>query len=757
MSASKSNCTNAVHLERLKLFCTQCQSLICLECHELDMHQGHPMKQARQLGTELQKSLQVAVDSANSESQTLELKLKQDADDLHILEDNSTAAAELVKKHFERLHDLLQSRQKSLLLEIEKEKAARGANVEKRKESVAQVIAQIQTAISDAKTALQSDSVTTLLNMKKIVEEKLDAARTVGESCARSFEKIDSNIEVNLADSYNVESAVLALGSIVSGPVSVGSKPTTPAPDMNGHSRGTSNLVGINRVVAAIAGPTVSASSNAASPRDHLKKKEPRPSTRPDLLSAAASGDMKALEAAVVSQPVKSDDLYLSLQLAVENGHPEIVSYLLKGGGGANLADDGNTVSLRAAKNGHLDVLKWLVSENFSNLKETNKQGDTALLLAASNGHLKTVEWIVVQDKTHNGHSWGLGAVVSQHIPAVRESNKEGNTALILAARSGHLPVVQYLLQNGGASVKDLNKENHTALLAASAQGHLQVVQWLMLDGGASAKDYDKNWNTALLLASAAGHLDVVKWLIKKSFSTVKEANADGSTSLILAATGGHLPVVQFLLEEGGASIKEANKKGYSALLRAAEKGHLSTVQYLVKDGGASVKEAESNGNTPLLLAAHEGHVHIATWLLKESGSSIKEVNKNGRNALLRCAVNGHVSVARFLLKDGGASARDCDPDGDTILLLAAWHGHLPLVQYLLQEGGAKVQDTNKSGNTPLLLSAHGGHTSVVKWLLQEGGASIKDKDKQGRSVIDRAKLSGKEELVSYLTSGDSS
>jgi len=61
-----------------------------------------------------------------------------------------------------------------------------------------------------------------------------------------------------------------------------------------------------------------------------------------------------------------------------------------------NVRKNSNTILMFAADRGHLNVVKWLVTEGNANV-EVSKNGTTALMLAAAKGHLNVVEWLVTE------------------------------------------------------------------------------------------------------------------------------------------------------------------------------------------------------------------------------------------------------------------------------------------------------------------------------------------------------------------------
>ena len=160
---------------------------------------------------------------------------------------------------------------------------------------------------------------------------------------------------------------------------------------------------------------------------------------------------------------------------AIVNNNIELLIFLLE-----NNSITNNQALIYASKNGHLDVVEYLVDHG-ANL---NVEDDNSLQWASSKGHLKVVEYLVDH-----------GANV----------NAQDDYALILASKNGHLDVVEYLVDHGA----NVNARDDYALRWASNNGHLDIVEYLV-NHGANIHAYD---DQALRWASKYGHVDVVNFL----------------------------------------------------------------------------------------------------------------------------------------------------------------------------------------------------------------------------------------------------
>eukprot|EP00747_Dinoflagellata_sp_TGD_P011144 gnl/TRDRNA2_/TRDRNA2_120489_c0_seq2.p2 gnl/TRDRNA2_/TRDRNA2_120489_c0~~gnl/TRDRNA2_/TRDRNA2_120489_c0_seq2.p2 ORF type:complete len:112 (-),score=24.95 gnl/TRDRNA2_/TRDRNA2_120489_c0_seq2:322-657(-) len=99
---------------------------------------------------------------------------------------------------------------------------------------------------------------------------------------------------------------------------------------------------------------------------------------------------------------------------------------------------------LSAASSGNLQALLQLIDEWNIALDAAAADGSTALTRAAQEGHLKVVQYLVEE-----------GAAVDLAL-------NNGSTALSLAAGNGHLKIVRYLAEQGAAAY--LGGEPHRSM-----------------------------------------------------------------------------------------------------------------------------------------------------------------------------------------------------------------------------------------------------------------------------------------------------
>ena len=174
------------------------------------------------------------------------------------------------------------------------------------------------------------------------------------------------------------------------------------------------------------------------------------------------------------------------------------------------------------------------------------------------------------------------------------------------AADAGDPERVQVLVERGADKEKVTNKEvgyDTTPLSIASRNGHLPVVQYLVEQGvDKEMKDFF-GW-TPLYIASRNGHIGVVRYLVEQGSNMEKTSGPRTWTPLHVACIEGCSDVVRYLLEQG-ADRDKACDNGSTPLHLAAEKGHLETAKLLMVYG-ADLNARNFLGQLPIDFAGTE-------------------------------------------------------------------------------------------------------------------------------------------------------
>ena len=152
--------------------------------------------------------------------------------------------------------------------------------------------------------------------------------------------------------------------------------------------------------------------------------------------------------------------------------------------------------------------------------------------------------------------------------------DERGDSALVVASRSGQLEVAQILV-DGGAKVNLRNKWGDTALMVAALNGRDQIVRYLRGKGG----DVNNVGWTALHYAAVNGHADVAKYLLDQGANPLA-SSPNGVTPLMMAARENKTEVVKVLLEYG-ADITQKNDKGETAYDWAVREEHKLAIDLL--------------------------------------------------------------------------------------------------------------------------------------------------------------------------------
>ncbi|GMF29994.1 unnamed protein product [Phytophthora fragariaefolia] len=337
------------------------------------------------------------------------------------------------------------------------------------------------------------------------------------------------------------------------------------------------------------------------------------------LMLAAQSGKVEVarylVEQCEADVNAMNYDGFTPLMLAAESGEIDAVQYLAeKCGANMNVANvQGDTALMLAALEGKIGVARYLADHDIVNVESAACNGATALMYAASNEHVDIVRDLVDRRganctaQTNDGYTALVGAACSGMIYVVRylaencgadlDIENQIEFAVVKAAINGKTEVVKYLIQQNEASIRANDNKGNTALMLAARYGHVEVVRCLVDSVHFNESRYHQIENTDNVMVHCGAY--------------VNTKNNEGYTALMWAAREGRIDVVRFLTEQSYTDVNTIDKNGWTAIMLAAQNGMGDVVSHLAEECSADVNIRSKDGNTAFRAAANRGYHDI--------------------------------------------------------------------------------------------------------------------------------------------------
>ncbi|KAJ1460270.1 ankyrin repeat-containing domain protein [Pelagophyceae sp. CCMP2097] len=185
----------------------------------------------------------------------------------------------------------------------------------------------------------------------------------------------------------------------------------------------------------------------------------------------------------------------------------------------------GGTAFAAAVQNGHLDIIKYLVSCG-ADVNHPIHDGATPIFIAAYRGYLEIVNFLI----SHNAD--------------LETPNSKGNTPFFIACQHCRLDIADVLAANG-VKLEPVNEAGSTPFFFACQEGNADVVKFLV-DRQVNTTA-GKNGITPFHMACYRGHIDVVKYLVQGMGMDPLAIDGHGRTPLEVARRAQRDDVVTFL------------------------------------------------------------------------------------------------------------------------------------------------------------------------------------------------------------------
>ena len=329
---------------------------------------------------------------------------------------------------------------------------------------------------------------------------------------------------------------------------------------------------------------------------------------------------------------------FTALRSAARGNHTHVMTWLVTHAG-SPIPDTPVAVQalVEDAAKGGIEALQWI----HNTIRHPMVFGADAMRNAASRGHFDAIRWMhaefnveltyeVIDCAAEYGQievlKWCEQQVLQQ---AFSEDELDESEAMFVAAREGHLGVLQWLHDRRRTFVAiDWNQGLYEV---AAAHGHMRVLEWLhdmRCPRGTSAD--------AITGAVRSGSIDVIVWLRNRGFKW----NADACTS---AAEHGRLDILEWL-RAGAVDGEQVPQEVDSDedldddadAFPDDDPNYIPTADRPCPiDVTAVVEEAASNGRLDIIAwargqgifqvswqtwrqAARSGHLHVLEYLLNE-------------------------------------------------------------------------------------------------------------------------------------------
>ncbi len=447
--------------------------------------------------------------------------------------------------------------------------------------------------------------------------------------------------------------------------------------------------------------------------------------------------------------------------------------------------DEAFTTLMFAVQWGDLDIVRTLL-EKGAQPDACTGNGLTALQLAAVSGHASIVELLIRYLHTGN-------ALLPQHVlrPAhllaqLNALTENGQSALSMAATSGHYQVCALLLEAGATATAaagddedsdDESRVDTEPLLNAARNGDAAICT-LLIRHGADVNLQKPGDSAPLVYAAMSGDLATCKALVAHN-AKLDIVDADGNSPLSTASSFGHQHIVEYLLQQGarpgqeygapltaaaamgstdimrlllrhGAEVNQRTQSGafqQTALMAACARGSIEAVKLLLEHGADPNLIINDTGDGPACALEMSNSVEIIKLLVRH-GLQLHAGTPGGRHAvkrLARAAERHQIELVELLLKLGVPAdprAVGLKPAHNPLLALDFSRSQTPaeawktkLILRLLLDHGAPLHHVDGSGADALMLACAHGNLALADILLRHG-ARIGQSSAFGRNAL---------------------
>ena len=498
-----------------------------------------------------------------------------------------------------------------------------------------------------------------------------------------------------------------------------------------------------------------------------------------ELLVAAKLGDLARVRE-LLSHPscdllAKDEEGNTALHIAASRGHHDMVlelasRYTAPSGAGVN--NEGQTPLHLACYKGGMKCVDPLAIKFPKEINLSDNTGNTPVMAASLSGHKTLVSLLKERYKVDVDSKEGElpKHKEDKHKPKPSDETK-ASSCLLAAAKQGSLSVVRALVSHPSCNLLARNEKGNTALHIAASTGHHDVVLELASQYTAPSGEVyagsrvNNNGQTPLHLACSSGWVNCTRTLAKVLPEDLNVKNDYDNPPLRDAALFGHSNVVDCLCEEFGCDVDSLGHYNSTCLILACCGGHTNLVHSLLVKYGSRKGALDDLGGVASTSAAFYGHTHLLQMLLDGFNFSPNFVTlKDGQNLLHQACIGKHYETANVLIskynldplsKDTqrfNALHHICGSFIDSLENVGNFHtpADIEITAFVDRLIGFKCDpmDKGNKGRNALHLAAFSGQTEVVMKLVRKYKCLVECKDNDDNTPLHYAAKRGHVHVV---------
>lgn len=450
---------------------------------------------------------------------------------------------------------------------------------------------------------------------------------------------------------------------------------------------------------------------------------------------------------------------------AAREGHLDILKYVVSKGADATLKVQGsNTIFHLGAYNGHVSILDFLRDSYPALMNIQNEEFFMPVHLAAKTGDTETIDFFLKRGTdpnirtvdgrsllhiaAFNGKQYLVKHLTAKFPEMIKFVDNDGNTIAHDAAASGNVYTLKYLLEHHIDPCVS-SKDGCTLLHEACYYGRTEVMNYLVTNFPKLLPARSRNGYSCCHAAALGGFVEILDYLISNG-ADPGALSEDGSTILHEAAFSGKLEMVKYICANCQEMIYIGNVRSYMPIHFAAQEGQMEILEYLLSVTEGDIPETNEN-QTLLHIAAYNGRLNIVKYICSHLTDMVCKKDINGAAAIHYAARGGFDEILDYLLSKGldpGATT----VTGSTLLHLAAYDGKLEATKYLCTKYPQLIPKLDDTGNNAGHYAAGSGNTDLLRYLIDQG-INPMSVTSNGSSLLLKAAFGGNLETVKYLCS----